>query len=161
VSGLLMRRGWPLALMLCADNFSEQGKEYLYASVDGKEHWSVRLAEQEGLRKLLSTRPDLTPFMAITGIKGDNLPCMTDSLRLIIADMITLGKQQLAGWAERNAADVALLTLAGQGLASIRKDQAGNWIWCASSQLIDSYQMGGGTPNRNSYWTKHSRTSLR
>jgi hypothetical protein len=109
-------------------HFIEQGKEYLYASVDGKKHWAVRLAEQESLRKLLFTRPDLTPFMAITGTKRDNLPCMTDSLRLIIADMIALGRQQLAGWAERNAVDVALLTLAGEGLASIRKNQADNWI---------------------------------
>jgi hypothetical protein len=67
-------------------HFCEQGKEY---RDDGEVPWAVRLAEQKGLRKL-STRPDLTSFMAITGTKGENVPRMTESLRLIIADMIAL-----------------------------------------------------------------------
>jgi hypothetical protein len=69
---------------------------------------------------------------------------MIESLRLFIADMITLGKQQHSGWAEQSAVDV-LLTLAGHGLASTTKDQSGNWNWCANPTLIDDYQMGGGT----------------
>jgi hypothetical protein len=62
---------------------------------------------------------------------------MTESLRLIIADVITLGKQQHAGW--------DLLMLAGKGLVSNTMDQAGNCIWHANPPLIDGYQMGGGT----------------
>jgi hypothetical protein len=92
------------------------------------------------------TRPfDLTPFMATGETKGDNDHRMMDSLRLIIADMIALGKQQHAGWTEQNCVDVALLTLAGQGLASTKMDQAGDWVWHANLALIDGYQMGGGT----------------
>jgi hypothetical protein len=92
------------------------------------------------------TRPfDLTPFMTMTMTKGDNLPCMVESLRLIIADMITVGKQQHLGWAEQNGVDIALLTLAGKGLASVMEGQDGNWVWHANPELIDAYQMGGGT----------------
>jgi hypothetical protein len=91
------------------------------------------------------TRPfDLTPLMTTNETKGDNAPRMTGSLRLIIADIIALGKQQHAGWAEQNTVDFILLLLAGKGLVSNAMDQAGNWIWCANPQLIDEYQTGGG-----------------
>jgi hypothetical protein len=91
------------------------------------------------------TRPfDLTPFMATANTEGDKLPSMTDSLQLIIADMVAQGEQPDAGWTKQNASDAVLLMLAGQGLAATATDQAGNWIWCANPALVDGYQMGGG-----------------
>jgi hypothetical protein len=88
---------------------------------------------------------DLTPLMTTTRKQGDCVARMTESLRLIVADIIELGKRQHAEWAEQNAVDFILLMLVGQGAASITKAQDDNLIWCANPPLIDGYQMGGGS----------------
>jgi hypothetical protein len=103
----------------------------------------VRTDRLVELEKTPAMPVDLTPFMA-TPVDQGNAPQMTESLRIIIADMIEIGQQTHPERAENITVDSTLLYLAGQELASFMEAPDKKWIWRASPRLIDYYEMGEG-----------------
>ena len=82
---------------------------------------------------------DLTPVMlAFKDRPGERE--MAKSLRLIISDMIAIGRQKQPKLAENITADTTLLTLAGDGAVSLVKGASGDPIWVADPDLIDQFQ---------------------
>jgi hypothetical protein len=82
---------------------------------------------------------DLTPVMlAFKDRSGERE--MAKSLRLIISDMIAIGRQKQPKLAENITADTTLLTLAGDGAVSLVKGASGDPIWVADPDIIDQFQ---------------------
>jgi hypothetical protein len=95
------------------------------------------------LETMPTTPLDLTPFM-IEVATEENVPHMTKSLRLIIADIVENGRQTRPEYAENITVDSTLLGLAGLGLVSSLEALDGKWIWVAKPELVDRFKMGGG-----------------
>jgi hypothetical protein len=113
--------------------------------------WWVGTEELGDLKKAPDAPVDLTPFMAtIIEKKGD--PQMMESLRLIITDVVTVGRKTRREMAENITMDTTLLAFAGCGLASFKRISNDKWVWAPDVTLIDRYQMGngiGGVANGN------------
>ncbi len=110
----------------------------------------ARTDKLKELEKTPTAPIDLTPFMAATGDDG-NEPEMTESLRLIIEDMMAACKESQPENSDNITVNSTLLILAGQGLASLGNSTDDSSIWVASPHLIDCFQMGkdgiASTPN--------------
>lgn len=103
----------------------------------------VRTEQLKELERMQTAPIDLSPFM-VRSDDGDNQPQMTESLRLILADIIRIGQQDRPEIAQNITVDSTLLALAGQGLASFTRETGGKWIWDANVDLVDRYKMGKG-----------------
>jgi hypothetical protein len=93
----------------------------------------------EEVRKTPSEPIDLAPFMG-TFVDGTAEPEMTPSLRLIIADMIEVGRRAQPESAENITVVTTLLGLVGQGLASFVEARGDKMIWVAAPELIDRFE---------------------
>ena len=101
----------------------------------------VRTYKLKELEKTRIAPIDLTPFMATTG-DGSAEPRMTESIRLIVADMISVCQKRQPELSGNLTVDAILLALAGQGLASLSKSMDDSSLWVASPGLIDCFEMG-------------------
>jgi hypothetical protein len=95
------------------------------------------------LEKMPAAPFDLSPFM-VRSDDGNAQPQMTESLRLILTDIIVSAQENRPEIAENITIDSTLLALAGQGLASFTRESGGKWMWGAEVDLVDRYKMGKG-----------------
>ena len=95
------------------------------------------------LQKTPTAPFDLTPFITAS-IAGNGEPRMTESLRLILRDIITNDRAARPEIIENITVDSTLLALAGCGLAYLAKEPGDQWIWSPKIALIDKYKMGKG-----------------
>jgi hypothetical protein len=98
----------------------------------------------EKLKEVEKTPPapiDLSQFMA-TSDEGGGEPEISNSLRLILGDIISIGRKNQPDLADNMTIDSTLFRLAGQGLASFVDGPDDKCIWVAHSDLIDHFELG-------------------
>ena len=98
----------------------------------------------EKLKEVEKTPPapvDLSPFIEAP-VEGGGEPEMSNSLRLILEDLISTGKKEQPELAKNITINSTLLLLAGQGLASFVEVPDDRRVWVAHSDLIDHFELG-------------------
>jgi len=73
---------------------------------------------------------------------GPGDPRMTESLRLMIADIVEAKRLKQPELADDNNFDATLLALAGLGLASFVEVPGDELIWIARPALVDKFELG-------------------
>ena len=98
----------------------------------------------EKLKEVEKTPPapvDLSPFMEAP-VEKSGEPEMSNSLRLIVEDIITIGRKNQPELAENMTVDSTLLGLAGQGLVLFVDGPDDKCVWVAHADLIDHFDLG-------------------
>jgi hypothetical protein len=107
---------------------------------NGETIW-VKTEKMKEVEKTPPAPIDLSPFMAASVEEGGE-PEMSNSLRLIVEDIISAGQKNQPELADNITIDSTLLLLAGQGLASFVDVPDDRRVWVAHSDLIDHFELG-------------------
>jgi hypothetical protein len=98
----------------------------------------------EKLKEVEKTPPapvDLSPFMEAP-VEKSSEPKMSNSLRLIVEDIISIRQKNQSELADNITIDSTLLFLAGQGLALFVDGPDDKCIWVPHADLIDHFELG-------------------